>query len=134
MVINSQKAGVVGLKPSNNRMNSDWEIRFALLLAGYAKQVQMKPQWPQKIEREQFEISHFISAYSRLPHGRFFVVHSRIRMMVFILSGLGRRVFFKNKTHMLRNPMTAIQKKIPVKKVVTMWRKKGDGNWRIWRG
>ena len=37
----------------------------------------MKPQWPKKPEREKFEISQFISAYSRFPHGRSFVVDSK---------------------------------------------------------
>lgn len=37
----------------------------------------MKHQWPQKTEREQFEISQFISAYSRLPNARSFVVDSK---------------------------------------------------------
>ena len=37
----------------------------------------MKSQWPKKPEREQFEISQFISAYSGLPNGRSFVVDSK---------------------------------------------------------
>ena len=37
----------------------------------------MKPQWPKKPEREQFEISRFISAYANLPNGRSFVVYSK---------------------------------------------------------
>ncbi|UCD77705.1 MAG: hypothetical protein JSW26_20145, partial [Desulfobacterales bacterium] len=37
----------------------------------------MKHHWLQKSEREQFEISQFISAYSRLPNGRTFVVDSK---------------------------------------------------------
>ena len=37
----------------------------------------MKPQWPPKAKREEFEISQFISAYSCLPRGRSFVVDSK---------------------------------------------------------
>ena len=37
----------------------------------------MKSQWPQKGEREQFEISKFISAYSKFPRGRIFLIDSR---------------------------------------------------------
>lgn len=37
----------------------------------------MKPQWPKKPEKEQFEISKFISAYADLPNGRSFVVYSK---------------------------------------------------------
>jgi hypothetical protein len=37
----------------------------------------MKSQWPHKSEREQFEISKFISAYSKFPHGRMFVIDSK---------------------------------------------------------
>jgi hypothetical protein len=43
----------------------------------YVVGVQMKPRWPKKPEREQFEISKFISAYARLPKGRSFVVYSK---------------------------------------------------------
>jgi hypothetical protein len=38
----------------------------------------MKPQWPKKPEKEQFEISKFISAYADLPNGRSFVVYSKM--------------------------------------------------------
>ena len=37
----------------------------------------MKANWPKKTERDEFEISKFISAYARLPKGRSFVVHSK---------------------------------------------------------
>jgi len=37
----------------------------------------MKSQWPKKSEREQFEISRFISAYADLPNGRSFAVESK---------------------------------------------------------
>jgi hypothetical protein len=37
----------------------------------------VKTEWPNKTEREQVEISKFISAYARLPKGRFFVVYSK---------------------------------------------------------
>jgi hypothetical protein len=37
----------------------------------------MKPQWPKKPEREEFEISQFISAYANLPNGRSFVVYAK---------------------------------------------------------
>jgi len=37
----------------------------------------MKQQWPSKTDREQFEISQFISAYSSLPNGRPFIVNSK---------------------------------------------------------
>ena len=37
----------------------------------------MKSQWPKKPEREQFEISKFISAYADLPNGRSFGVYSK---------------------------------------------------------
>jgi len=37
----------------------------------------MKAEWPKRKEREEFEISKFISAYARLPKGRSFVVHSK---------------------------------------------------------
>jgi len=37
----------------------------------------MKSNWPKKTEREEFEISKFISAYARLPKGRSFVLHSK---------------------------------------------------------
>ena len=43
----------------------------------YMQKVKMKSQWPPKIEREEFEILKFISAYSHLPHGRSFVVDSK---------------------------------------------------------
>jgi len=36
----------------------------------------MKSEWPKKPDREQFEITKFISAYARLPNGRPFVVQS----------------------------------------------------------
>lgn len=41
------------------------------------KWAQVKTQWPNKAEREQFEISKFISAYARLPKGHSFVVYSK---------------------------------------------------------
>ena len=37
----------------------------------------MKTKWPKKTEREQFEISKFISSYACLPKGRSFVVYSK---------------------------------------------------------
>ena len=37
----------------------------------------MKSQWPKKPEREQFEISKFISAYAAFPNGRSFVIYSK---------------------------------------------------------
>ncbi|HLA05227.1 MAG TPA: hypothetical protein VJZ16_04505 [Syntrophales bacterium] len=37
----------------------------------------MKLQWPKKPEKEQFEISKFISAYADLQNGRSFVVYSK---------------------------------------------------------
>ncbi len=37
----------------------------------------MKADWPKKPEREEFEISKFISVCARLPKGRSFVVQSK---------------------------------------------------------
>ena len=45
----------------------------------------MKSQWPQKNEREKFEILEFISAYSQLPHGRTFVIDSKQEMPDYFL-------------------------------------------------
>ena len=43
----------------------------------YVRGMKMKPQWPKKSEREQFEISRFISAYANLLNGRSFAVYSK---------------------------------------------------------
>ena len=46
----------------------------------------MKSNWPDKKSREDFEISAFIKAYKRLPHGKNFSIESRREGPDFILT------------------------------------------------